>query len=66
MSFLTTGLCLLVFMYDCSAVDIMPKLKKNIFIERILNEDIRHDVITLTPFLFLDNNGKITKPPMQL
>ena len=27
-------------------------------IERILNEDIRHDVITLS-FLFLDNNGKI-------
>ena len=30
MSFLTIALCLLVFVYDCSAVDIMPKLKKNI------------------------------------
>ena len=32
-------------------------------IERILNEDIRHDVITPS-FLFLDNNGKITKLQM--
>ena len=30
MSFLTITSCLLVFVYDCSAVDIMPKLKKNI------------------------------------
>ena len=30
MSFLTIASCLLVFMYDCSAVDIMPELKKNI------------------------------------
>ena len=30
MSFLTIASCLLVFAYDCSAVDIMPKLKKNI------------------------------------
>ena len=30
MSFLTIALCLLVFVYDCSAVDIMPELKKNI------------------------------------
>ena len=30
MSFLTIALCLLVFAYDCSAVDIMPELKKNI------------------------------------
>ena len=30
MSFLTITLCLLIFAYDCSAVDIMPKLKKNI------------------------------------
>ena len=30
MSFLTITLCLLVFVYDCSAVDIMPQLKKNI------------------------------------
>ena len=30
MSFLTITLCLLVFAYDCSAVDIMPELKKNI------------------------------------
>ena len=30
MSFLTIASCLLVFVYDCSAVDIMPKLKKNI------------------------------------
>ena len=30
MSFLTITLCLLVFVYDCSAVDIMPGLKKNI------------------------------------
>ena len=30
MSFLTITLCLLVFVYDCSAVDIMPKFKKNI------------------------------------
>ena len=30
MSFLTITSCLLVFAYDCSAVDIMPKLKKNI------------------------------------
>ena len=28
MSFLTIALCLLVFVYDCSAVDIMPELKK--------------------------------------
>ena len=30
MSFLTITSCLLVFVYDCSAVDIMPELKKNI------------------------------------
>ena len=30
MSLLTIALCLLVIMYDCSAVDIMPELKKNI------------------------------------
>ena len=30
MSFLTIALCLLVTVYDCSAVDIMPELKKNI------------------------------------
>ena len=30
MSFLTIALCLLVFVYDCSALDIMPELKKNI------------------------------------
>ena len=30
MSFLTIALCLLVIVYDCSAVDIMPQLKKNI------------------------------------
>ena len=30
MSFLTIASCLLVFVYDCLAVDIMPELKKNI------------------------------------
>ena len=30
MSFLTIASCLFIFVYDCSAVDIMPKLKKNI------------------------------------
>ena len=30
MSFLTIALCSLVIVYDCSAVDIMPELKKNI------------------------------------
>ena len=30
MSFLTIASCLLVFVYDCPAVDIMPELKKNI------------------------------------
>ena len=30
MSFLTIASCLLVFVYDCSAVDIMPELKRNI------------------------------------
>ena len=30
MTFLTIALCLLVIMYDCSAVDIMPELKRNI------------------------------------
>ena len=30
MNFLTIASCLLVFAYDCSAVDIMPELKKNI------------------------------------
>ena len=30
MNFLTIALCLFVFAYDCSAVDIMPELKKNI------------------------------------
>ena len=30
MSFLTIASCLLVFAYDCSAVDIMPELRKNI------------------------------------
>ena len=30
MSFLTIALCLLIFVYDISAVDIMPELKKNI------------------------------------
>ena len=31
MSFLTIALCLFIFVYDCSAVDIMPELKKNSF-----------------------------------
>ena len=30
MSFLTIASCLLVFVYDCSVIDIMPELKKNI------------------------------------
>ena len=30
MSFLTIASCLLVFVYGCSAVDIIPELKKNI------------------------------------
>ena len=30
MSFLTIASCLLVFVYDCLAIDIMPELKKNI------------------------------------
>ena len=30
MSFLTIASCVLVFVYDCSAVDIMPELKRNI------------------------------------
>ena len=30
MSFLTIASCLFISVYDCSAVDIMPKLKKNI------------------------------------
>ena len=30
MSFLTIALCLLVLVYGCSAVDIMPELKRNI------------------------------------
>ena len=30
MSFLTIASCLLVLVYDCSAIDIMPELKKNI------------------------------------
>ena len=30
MSYLTIALCLLLFLYDSSAVDIMPKLKQNI------------------------------------
>ena len=30
MSFLTIASCLLLFVYDSSAVDIMPKLKRNI------------------------------------
>ena len=30
MSFLTIALCLFIFVYDCSAVDIMSELKKNI------------------------------------
>ena len=30
MSFLTIASCLFIFVYDCSAVDIMLKLKKNI------------------------------------
>ena len=30
MSFLTIALCLLVIVYDCSALDIMSELKKNI------------------------------------
>ena len=30
MSFLTIALCLLLFVYDTSAVDIMPELKRNI------------------------------------
>ena len=30
MSYLTIALCLLLFVYDSSAVDIMPKLKQNI------------------------------------
>ena len=31
MSFLTIASCLLVTVYDCSVIDIMPELKKNIF-----------------------------------
>ena len=30
MSYLTIALCLLLFVYDSSAVDIMPELKQNI------------------------------------
>ena len=30
MSYLTIALCLLIFVYDSSAVDIMPELKRNI------------------------------------
>ena len=30
MSYLTIVLCLLIFAYDSSAIDIMPKLKQNI------------------------------------
>ena len=30
MSFHTIASCLVIFVYDCSAVDIMPELKKNI------------------------------------
>ena len=30
MTYLTIALCLLVFVYDSSAIDIMPKLKRNI------------------------------------
>ena len=30
MSFLTIALCLLLFVYDWSAIDIMPELKRNI------------------------------------
>ena len=30
MSFLTIASCLFIFVYDCSVVDIMPELKKNI------------------------------------
>ena len=30
MSFLTIASCLFVFVYDCSAVDIMPEVKRNI------------------------------------
>ena len=30
MSFLTIASCLFIFLYDCSAVDIMPELKENI------------------------------------
>ena len=30
MSYLTIALCLLLFVYDSSAVDIMPELKRNI------------------------------------
>ena len=30
MSFLSIASCLFIFVYDCSAVDIIPKLKKNI------------------------------------
>ena len=31
MSYLTIALCLLLIRYDSSAIDIMPKLKRNIF-----------------------------------
>ena len=30
MSYLTIALCLLVFVYDSSAIDIMPQLKRNV------------------------------------
>ena len=30
MSYLTIALCLLLFVYDSSAIDIMPELKRNI------------------------------------
>ena len=30
MSYLTIALCLLLFVYDSSAIDIMPELKQNI------------------------------------
>ena len=32
MSYITIALCLLIYVYDSSAIDIMPKLKRNILI----------------------------------